>query len=74
MPFRGLLSVTVASTCIRDVAYNGATEELYITFTSGGMYTYSDVPYEVVKGLTEAPSKGRYMHQHILGRYSYRKN
>lgn len=64
---------SVESTCITDLFYNGDTNDLTVSFAAGGTYTYSGVPAEVAQGLVAAPSKGKYMHAQILGKFSYRK-
>lgn len=48
------------STAIDKAAYNNADEELYLEFTSGGKYVFTNVPRSIFDGLVEAPSKGRY--------------
>jgi hypothetical protein len=42
-----------------------------VTFTSGGSYTYFDVPRYIYEDWQSAFSKGTYFHDHILGRYKY---
>ncbi len=64
---------SVSSTCVDTVFFNGDTNDLTIAFTTGGTYTYSGVPAEVAQGLVDAPSKGKYMHAQVLGKFSFRK-
>ena len=59
------------STAIESFSYDPHRKELYVTFTSGGSYTYFKVPQEVYEGWQAAFSKGTYFHNHILGRYEY---
>lgn len=61
------------STCTETHWYNADTEELTVTFASGGTYVYAGVPAEVAQGLVSAPSKGKFMHANILKAYSFRK-
>jgi hypothetical protein len=61
----------VPSTAIRSFSYDADRKELYVTFTSGGSYTYFDVPQEVYDHWQASFSKGTYFHSHILGRYEY---
>jgi hypothetical protein len=42
-----------------------------VTFTSGGSYTYFNVPQNVYDDWQAAFSKGTYFRNHILGRYDY---
>jgi hypothetical protein len=59
------------STAIESFSYDPDRKELYVTFTSGGSYTYFNVPQEVYDDWQAAFSKGTYFHNHILGRYAY---
>jgi hypothetical protein len=61
----------VPSTAILSFSYDPDRKELYVTFTSGGSYTYFNVPQDVYDELQAAFSKGSYFHNHILGRYAY---
>ncbi len=56
-----------------DAAYDAATCTLQIKFHSGGLYEYYNVPYAVYQGLMNAPSHGKYFHQHIKDVYPYKK-
>jgi hypothetical protein len=58
----------------RDLAiagYDRASSTLEITFRSGGVYHYRDVPEEVFRALLAAPSQGRFFHEQILDRYPH---
>jgi hypothetical protein len=61
----------VPSTAIRSFSYDPDRKELYVTFTSGGSYTYFNVPQNVYDDWQAAFSKGTYFRNHILGRYDY---
>jgi hypothetical protein len=37
----------------------------------GSEYRYYGVPHAVFSALLEAPSKGRFVHRHLKGRYDY---
>ena len=58
---------------IRDYAYDPARRVLTITFVSGEVYDYFDVPPEVHQRLREAGSRGRYFGDHIRDRFRFRK-
>ena len=49
--------------------YDPDTQELILTFPDGREYTYSGVPPDIYKGLTEADSAGRYYNTYIRGVY-----
>jgi len=62
--------VPVQSSAIESVGYDPATQQLYITFTSGSHpYTFCAVPPAVHSALMAAPSKGRFYNAHIRGRF-----
>jgi len=59
------------SSVIRRFRYDAARRELTITFVSGKVYVYRDVPEAVVRQLTAAPSKGQFFNENIRDRYAY---
>jgi hypothetical protein len=63
--------IPVSSSNLAAVGYNGRT--LIIAFRSGGLYAYFGVSFSEYTGLMQASSHGKYFHQNIKGRYSYRR-
>lgn len=63
--------VQADSTMISAFGYDEDARALEVVFRRGGAYRYYDVPSEVFHGLRLAPSKGRYMHDHIIGVYPW---
>jgi len=61
------------SSVIRRYRYDEAQSRLEIDFVSGETYSYFAVPTEIIAGLKEAFSKGRYFQEHIRDRYEYRR-
>ncbi len=61
------------STVIRDFSYNVATRQLVVTFTTGRVYAYADVPSDVVGAFRNSPSKGRFFNQEIRDSYDCRE-
>ncbi len=61
------------STVIEDVAYHAPQRELRITFTTGRIYIYANVPPHVVEALVRAGSRGAYFNRYIRDRYAYRE-
>lgn len=53
--------------------YDEARRILRVTFTSGEIYEYDDVPPEVVASLKAAPSQGRFFGADIRDRYAFRR-
>lgn len=63
----------VQSSNLRTVGYDKETKVLEIEFIKGAVYRYFDVPEPVYLGLMDAASKGTYFHEHIRGRYGYKR-
>jgi hypothetical protein len=61
------------STVIRHFEHNPATRQLTVTFTTGRLYVYDNVPDEVVAALRAAVSKGAFFNGQIRNVYSYRE-
>jgi lysyl-tRNA synthetase class 2 len=61
------------STAIRDYDYDAATARLTVTFVSGRIYVYEDVPAVIAANFDSAGSKGRFFNAHIRDRYRYRE-
>ena len=59
------IAMKVDSSAIEFIKYDRKTENLNITFTSGGSYDYPNVPEDIVLGLLKAESAGKYFHQFI---------
>lgn len=57
------------SSAILAVNYNAAAMLLFITFRSGGTYTFYGVPAWIYHGLISAPSAGQFYHAFIRGRF-----
>jgi len=65
--------ILVDSRDISHVGHDEGSEILRIWFHSGGVYEYDGVPRSEYDGLMSATSHGKYFHQHIKDKYSYRK-
>ena len=61
------------STVIRDFSYNVATRQLVVTFVTGRIYTYADVPPDVHNAFRASGSKGRFFNQEIRDRFDCRE-
>ena len=60
------------SSVIRFFRYAPDTRELKVTFVSGRLYVYEEVPAEVAAAFKEARSKGSFFNREIRDRYAYR--
>lgn len=61
------------SSVIRRFAYDQAEHELWVEFTSGRRYVYSEVPEEVATTFRSAFAKGVYFNSRIRDRYPHRE-
>ena len=61
------------STAIRRFAYDQSEGELWVEFTSGRRYVYSDVPEEVAQTFRGAFAKGAYFNSRIRDRFPHRE-
>lgn len=70
---RNLLPKGKKSFRILKMSYIKSKRLLTITFNSGATYEYFDVPTEVIDGITQADSLGKYFDKNIKGIYNYRR-
>lgn len=70
---QNLLTKGKKSSRILKMSYIKSKKLLTITFNSGATYEYYDVPTEVIDGITQAGSLGKYFDKNIKGIYNYRR-
>ena len=61
------------SSVIRRFAYCPDSAQLWVEFTTGRRYVYSDVPREVADTFRSAFAKGVYFNTRIRDRYPHRE-
>ncbi len=61
------------SSVIDAINYYKESADLRITFVSGMIYVYKNVPEEIYLALISSGSKGTYFNQHIKGNYQFQK-
>lgn len=61
------------STAIADIEYDYGRERLTVTFVTGRIYEYVDVPAEVAASFQSAFSKGTFFNSYIRDRYDFRE-
>ncbi len=66
-------SFQVTSTNIASARYEDKSMTLEISFNSGGMYHYFDVPPQIWGAFKSAESQGKYLASDIKGHYRYSK-
>jgi hypothetical protein len=63
----------MTSKMIAHIDYDQARERLTVTFASGRIYEYVDVPSEVAASFQSAFSKGTFFNGYIRDRYDFRE-
>ena len=66
-------AIPVASSVLSAVRYDERAQVLELTFESGAIYHYLDVPEPVKDALLDAPSKGTFFAAHIRDQYAFRR-
>ncbi len=70
--YRSVSMKQTTSTMIAEEGYDRDFDTLLIRFrTTGALYAYYDVPYEVFDELSEAESQGSYFNKYIKDMYEY---
>jgi len=65
--------VEVESSNISAVAYDNDTSILGVKFTSGSVYSYSDVSPDIFETMPHVPSVGRYFNMMVKTLHDYKK-
>ena len=61
------------STVIRRFVYDASERQLWVEFTTGRRYVYSEVPEEVANTFRSAFAKGVYFNTRIRDRFPHRE-
>jgi lysyl-tRNA synthetase class 2 len=61
------------SSVIYSFTYDPQRRRLVVTFVTGRVYEYADVPPHIVSNLRASFSKGVFFNGHIRDRYPYRE-
>jgi hypothetical protein len=61
------------SSVIASMSHNAQTKILRITFVSGLVYDYKDVPESIFLAMKRSGSKGIYLNKYIKGKYAFEK-
>ena len=61
------------SSVVAHISYDNKKRVLRITFVSGMVYDYKDVPEEEYMAMKTAGSKGTYLNKQIKGKYTFTK-
>lgn len=63
--------LVMPSTVIRRFNYDSENARLYVTFLSGKVYAYLNVPESVYEEMKAAFSKGKFLNEEIKGKYAF---
>jgi len=55
------------------VDYDANRQQLCVHFRDLSLYTYFDVPPEILEGLLRAPSAGKYFNARIRGQFAHER-
>lgn len=61
------------SSVVASMSYIAESSTLRITYVSGKIYDYKDVPRYIYEAMKASGSKGRYLNEFIKGHYTYKK-
>lgn len=61
------------STVIAKMEYEEAEKSLRITFTTGLVYLYKDVPLSIYNAFRSSSAKGIYFNNYIKNKYTFEK-
>lgn len=64
----------VRSTTIDAVGYEPESRRLHIRFKTGGHYSYENVPGDFHALIHSAKSAGKFVHEHVKGKFTHRKH
>ena len=61
------------SSVVSSIQYDAGKATLTISFVSGRIYEYQNVPEDIFVAMKTSFSKGIYFNRHIKGNYPYKK-
>jgi hypothetical protein len=68
-----IIEVTIKSSNLKLASYNTETEDLTVTFNSGGIYVYNKVPWTLFTKFRMAESQGKFFNENIVKGYKHTK-
>jgi hypothetical protein len=68
-----IIEVLIESSNLKSATYNTESSNLNITFNSGAIYEYNNVPWEKFTKFRMAKSQGKYFNENISKSYKYNK-
>lgn len=68
-----IIEVLIESSNLKSAVYNTESSNLQVTFNSGSIYEYNNVPWEKFTKFRMAKSQGKYFNENISKSYKYTK-
>lgn len=68
-----MIEVIIESSNLKSASYNTESKDLMVTFNSGAIYEYNNVPWEKFTKFRMAKSQGKYFNENISKSYKYIK-
>lgn len=72
-PDPDVTEIFVKSSHIVSAAFNPDDQVMYLKFSDNSIYRYSDVPQSTFDAFMDAPSHGKFAHEHIYSDYEYER-
>lgn len=67
------ITVIIKSSNITSAIYNTETQDLTVTFNTGGIYVYNKVPWTLFTKFRMAESQGKFFNEKIAKNHKYTK-
>jgi len=61
------------SLVVGEILYDKFTHTLRVTYVSGKIYDYKDVPEKVYSAMKAAFSKGAFLNKYVKGKFEFEK-
>jgi hypothetical protein len=68
-----VIEVLIESSNLKSASYNTESSNLQVTFNSGAIYEYNNVPWEKFTKFRMAKSQGKYFNENISRSYKFNK-
>ena len=65
--------VIVSSSNLESIKFDGTAGELFVRFKGGGVYKYANVSVALFENFMDSPSKGKFFHANVKGKFPYQK-
>lgn len=68
-----VIEVIIESSNLKSASYNTESKDLIVTFNSGAIYEYNNVPWEMFTKFRMSKSQGKHFNENISRSYKYTK-